>query len=98
LTTPLAWAGDSRRLFYGADVDKIMMVRVHTTPMLRSDQPEVVYDLRQLRVASDVESQWDILPDGRLIAIQKGMGEQDVSSFSIVLNWIDEVRRRLPAR
>jgi hypothetical protein len=97
-TTPLAWAGDSRRLFYGAEVDKIMMVNIQTTPVLDATAPEVAYDLRQLRVATDVGSQWDILPDGRLIAIQKGEGEQDITSFSVVLDWIDEVRTRVARR
>jgi hypothetical protein len=97
-TTPLAWDGESRRLFYGAAVDKIMMVNIRTTPFLEASQPRIAYDLRQLQIAGNEGGQWDILPDGRLIAIQKGEGEQDVSSFSIVLNWIDEVRRRLPAR
>jgi Tol biopolymer transport system component len=97
-TTRLAWAGDSRALFYGAAVDKIMKVNIETTPTPGGSTPRVAYDLRQLRVAGDVGSQWDILPDGRLIAIQKGEGEQDVSAFSVVLDWIDEVRRRLPQR
>jgi hypothetical protein len=75
-----------------------MMVNMQTTPTLKAGLPTPAYDLRGLRVASDVGSQWDILPDGRLITIQKGDGEQDVSSFSVVLDWVDEVRKRLPPR
>jgi hypothetical protein len=33
-----------------------------------------------------------------MIAIQKGDSEHDVSSFSIVLHWIDEVRTRVARR
>jgi hypothetical protein len=35
------------------------------------------------------------MPDGRLLAIQKGEGEGDITDFSVVLNWLDELRARM---
>jgi hypothetical protein len=97
-TPRLAWANDSRGLFYGTAVESIVMVTVQATPVLSASTPQVVHDLRRLRVALDRRSQWDILPDGQLIAIQKGDGEHDVASFSVVLNWTEELKQRVPTR
>jgi hypothetical protein len=40
-------------------------------------------------------SQWDILPDGRLLAIQRGEQEDDIREFNVVLNWMTEFRERM---
>jgi hypothetical protein len=34
------------------------------------------------------------MPDGRLLAIQRGEGEDDITVFNVVLNWLDELRAR----
>jgi hypothetical protein len=41
--------------------------------------------------------EWDIRPDGRLFAIQEGEGEDDITTFNVVLNWFDDLRARLTA-
>jgi hypothetical protein len=38
---------------------------------------------------------WDILPDGSLLAIQRGQGEDEVTQYNIVLNWLNELRLRM---
>jgi hypothetical protein len=35
------------------------------------------------------------MPDGRLLAIQKGEGEDDITDFNVVLHWLDELRSRV---
>lgn len=54
----------------------------------------VAYDLKKLRVDP---AEWDIMPDGGLLAIQKGEGEDDITVFNVVLNWLDELRARMTA-
>ena len=54
----------------------------------------MAYDLKRLRVNPN---EWDVMPDGRLLAIQKGEGERDITDFNVVLNWIDELRARVTA-
>jgi serine/threonine-protein kinase len=93
---PLAWA-DSRRLFYGNAPDVVMMVTLQTTPELKASDPVLAYDLRKLGVAGGRGNQWDILPDGRLIGIVMGPGEDRIPSLSIVLNWLDMLPERLGA-
>jgi len=87
----LAWA-DSRRLFITSDTEKVMSVTIETKPELKASTPEVAYDLKKLRVN---QSQWDILPDGRLLAIQRGEQEDDIREFNVVLNWMTEFRERM---
>jgi serine/threonine-protein kinase len=92
IDTRLAWAGDSRRLFYSTGSGKLMSVTVETKPSLSASAPVVAHDLNRLRVNA---ASWDILPDGRLLAVQKGDGEYEVKEFNIVLNWFAELRQRM---
>jgi hypothetical protein len=88
----LAWAGDSRRLFYSTGSRKFMSVTVDTKPSLPASTPVVAHDLNRLRV---YEVSWEILPNGRLLAVQRGDGEDDVKEVNIVLNWFNELRQRM---
>jgi hypothetical protein len=87
-----SWAGDSKRLVYGGLTDRLMAVTIEAKPALRSSVPVATYDLKQLRVTA---GEWGLLPDGRLLAIQRGEGEDDITSFNVVLNWFDELRERM---
>lgn len=69
-----------------------MSVTIETIPELKASTPALAYDLRNLRVNL---SQWDILPDGRLLAIQRGEQEDDIREFNLVLNWMTEFRERM---
>jgi serine/threonine-protein kinase len=90
-----AWANDGHRLFYSNDANNVMSVDIAATPKLTASAPVVAYDLKKLRVS---ELEWDIMPDGRLLAIQKGEGEDDITDFNVVLNWSDELRTRMTTR
>jgi serine/threonine-protein kinase len=87
----LAWA-DSRRLFFTSSTEKVMSVTIETKPELKASTPALAYDLKKLRVNL---SQWDILPDGSLLAIQRGEQEDDIREFNVVLNWMTEFRERM---
>jgi serine/threonine-protein kinase len=90
-----AWANGGRRLFYSNDPDKVMSVDISVTPKLTASAPVVAYDLKKLRVNP---TEWDVMPDGRLLAIQKGEGEGDITDFNVVVNWFDELRARMGTR
>jgi hypothetical protein len=87
------WSGDSTRVYYVKDPGRLMSVTIERTPALHVSAPVLVQDLVALRLDTD---NWDILADGRLIAIQRGAGEDPTTSFSVVLNWLDLVRGKLP--
>jgi hypothetical protein len=86
------WAGDSRRLFYDSIPYKVMSVTIETRPSLSASSPVVVLDMDKLR-----GFEWDALPDGRLLVIQKGEGEDNITQYNIVLNWFSELRERMKA-
>jgi Tol biopolymer transport system component/predicted Ser/Thr protein kinase len=86
------WAGDGRRLFYYSEPEKLMSVTIQTKPNLSASSPAMVHDLRKLRVDP---REWDVMPDGRIFAIQKGEGEDDITQFNVVLNWSSELRERM---
>jgi serine/threonine protein kinase/Tol biopolymer transport system component len=87
-----AWANGGRRLFYYNDPNRLMSVDITVMPRLSASAPVMAYDLKKLRVNP---KEWDVMPDGRLLAIQKGEGEGDITDFNIVLNWSDELRARM---
>jgi eukaryotic-like serine/threonine-protein kinase len=87
-----AWTNDGRHVFYYNDPYEVMSVAISVTPKLSASAPVVAYDLKKLRVNS---GEWDIMPDGRLLAIQRGEGEDDITVFNVVLNWLDELRARV---
>ena len=39
--------------------------------------------------------EWDVLPDGRILAIQRGEEEDDITHFDIVLGWTRELREQM---
>jgi len=88
-----AWANDSRHLYYYRQPDTVMSAVITVTPGVSASASVVAYDLKKLRVNP---GEWDIMPDGRLFAIQKGPGEDDITAFNVVLNWFDELRVRMP--
>ena len=83
---------DSRHVFYRALPSRIMSVTIQTTPELSGSAPVMAFDLEKLRVNP---YSWDILPDGRLLAVQRGRGEDEVREFNIVVNWLSELRQRM---
>jgi len=70
-------------------------VSIQTKPTVSASPPVVVHDLKRLRVTP---SEWDVLPDGRLVAIQKGAGEDDLTEVNLVLNWFEELKARVPTK
>jgi Tol biopolymer transport system component len=87
------WSRDGRRLFFAqASPDRIMSVVVERTPSLRALTPAQAFDMRALRLDPRV---WAVLPGDRLVGIQRGVGEDEVTSFQLILHWLDTVRGRL---
>ena len=81
----LAWALDNR-LFFATVDEKLMSVKVEAKPLLTASKPAFVLDLKKHRVAT-----WNIFPDGRLFAIQRSEAEDDITAFTVVFNWFDEL-------
>jgi serine/threonine-protein kinase len=86
------WSADSRRLYFCDLSEKLVFVTVQLEPLSVS-APAVVHDMRKLRLVN-----WDLLPDGSVLGLQKGDGEDDITTVNVVLNWFDELRARMGSR
>ncbi len=87
------WARDGRRLYYPTTQNKVMSVTVEDGARLSASAPTVAWDMDALRIPNQQFSTLlDLLPDGRLLAIQKGEGEDEITRFDVALNFDQEIR------
>jgi Tol biopolymer transport system component len=89
-TTP-RWSGDGRELFY-RNGDKMMAVDVQTSPVFRAGTPKMLFQ-------GNYAGSYDVAPDGkRFLMIKPPAGAQaPTDQVTVVLNWFEELRRRVPA-
>src|SRR6267154_4077462 len=61
-------------------------------PALRASPPAEIWDLDALRIPAPSGRLYDILPDERLLMVQRGEGEDELVRFEVVLHSFDEVK------
>jgi serine/threonine-protein kinase len=88
------WSPDGRRLYYLSTERNVMSVAIAPSPRLSASTPSKAWSMDSLRVAGNLV---DILPDGRLLAIQKGPEEDEVTGFDLTVNFFDEMKEKLAA-
>ncbi len=89
------WSADGKTIYFVSDRSRVMAAAVSAGPPLSVGAPALAFDLEKLRVD---DQDFDVLPDGRLLVIQKGEEEDDITRTNVVLNWTDELARRVGAR
>jgi Tol biopolymer transport system component len=83
------WSRSGRELFYRQD-DKMMIVDVETLPTFRPGRPRTLFEGRFL-------NSYDVAPDGtRFLMIKPDPAEFGPAHVNVVLNWFEEVKRRIP--
>ena len=90
------WTKHSNRLYFISGGTKFMVSTVITDPDLRSDVPRLVVDEPLLAQDSGAMRQYDVAPDGRILAVK----EDDSVRFDyivVVQNWLSEARALLSA-
>jgi eukaryotic-like serine/threonine-protein kinase len=99
------WSRDGRELFY-RNGDAAIAVSVKTDPGFSFDEPKTLfrgtYTSANFLAGLDVNP-WDISPDGKRFLMMKPIGnaasaEESPRQVNIVLNWIDELKQRIPAK
>jgi serine/threonine-protein kinase len=85
-----AWSRDGRELFYIAPSRKLMAVPVETRPEFRAGVPAPLFDLGP-------GSDYDVAPNGQSFAVIRKVALEEPQQLSVVLNWFDDVRRRMTA-
>ena len=88
------WSHNGRELFYWSTLGngKLSRVDVQTAPNLRLGIPETLFQ-------TDVGTTWDVAPDNTRFLIEQVPGAQEgARRLEAVVNWFDELRRRVPAK
>jgi Tol biopolymer transport system component len=91
------WAPDSRDLFY-RNGDRMMAVAIETELELSVGTPRLLFEGNFLPGPTWTPRNYDISPDGqRFLMIKR---EQDLvpTELIVVLNWFEELKRRVPRR
>ena len=83
-----AWSKDSKELFFVLGA-KMMASHVSLTPVFSSSRPEALFD-------APWRGAWVVAPDGRFLMIRRSEAETSTREIRIVLNWFEELKRRLP--
>jgi Tol biopolymer transport system component len=89
-TTP-RWSNDGRELFY-RNGDKMMAVDVQASPAFRAGTPKMLFQ-------GNYANSYDVAPDGKRFLMIKppAGGQASTGQVTVVLNWFEELRRRVPA-
>ena len=89
--TGFRWSRSGRELFY-RNGDKLMAVAIETSPTFRAGTPKLLFEKRYHNVA------WDVDADDKrfLIIHQPSLQQATAEHLSVVLNWFEELRRRVP--
>jgi hypothetical protein len=90
------WSRDGRELVYRS-FGQVFAVPMDTTRGTPAGTPRVLFDANAyVSGAGDRAGfDYDLAPDGRFLMVKRSTEEQ-VSSLHVVLNWIDELKRRVP--
>ena len=86
------WTRDGAAICYESPDGQVLKAGVATRPTLRLSTPIPIWDLNRLRIVSEG---WDLLPDGRLLGIQKDEAEDEFTRLDVVLHFDRELGRRV---
>jgi Tol biopolymer transport system component len=87
--TDPAWSRDGRELFYQGG-GKMMSAAVETGPKFRAGVPNPLFELTNLDAC-------DVAPDGKRFVMIRTRGDDAARSLAVVLNWFDDLKRRVSA-
>jgi serine/threonine-protein kinase len=91
------WSPDGRELFYHSG-DAAMAVRVETDPTFKPGKPTVLFRGTQSKSTWADYTFWDISPNGKRFLMLKEAAVEAPSKISVVVNWIEELKQRVPGK
>jgi Tol biopolymer transport system component/predicted Ser/Thr protein kinase len=93
-TEPL-WNPNGRELFYRSG-DKMMAVNIATQPSLGAGKPRVLFE-GQYQPSPATIPNYDVSADGQRFLMLKPVEQaQSPDQINVVLNWFEELKRRVP--
>ena len=91
------WPRGGHQLFYRAG-DTMMAVDVQTTPTFAAGTPRKLFD-KMFERSIALWANYDVSPDGqRLLMVRRENPSLPATHINVVLNWIEELRQKLPAQ
>jgi eukaryotic-like serine/threonine-protein kinase len=96
--TEPAWNPNGRELFYRSG-DKMMAVDIATQPGFAAGKPRLLFE-RHYQPTPVTFPDYDVSPDGQRFLMLKP-SESTVAAptqINVVLNWFEELKRRVPAK
>jgi eukaryotic-like serine/threonine-protein kinase len=93
--TEPAWNRNGRELFYRSG-DKMMSVDIVTQPSFTSGKPRMLFE-GPYTPAAGTTPNYDVSPDGqRFLMVKANEQEAAPTQINVVLNWFEELKRRVP--
>ncbi len=93
--TEPAWNRNGRELFYRSG-DRMMAVDVTTQPSFSVGKPRVLFEGKYAPAPYPV-TDYDVSPDGqRFLMVKPSEQEAATTQINVVLNWFEELKRRVP--
>ena len=92
------WNRNGRELFYRSG-NKMMAVQVTTQPGFSAGKPAMLFE-REYAMSEFPATgvAYDVSPDGqRFLMVKETDQNTAVTQISVVLNWFEELKRRVPA-
>ena len=93
-TRPL-WARSGTELFYLDGAGAMTRVPVQMAPTFSAGTPAKVFDTRYF---TGLGRSYDVSPDGQRFLMIKASGTEQAPSMVVVLNWLEELKAKLPAK
>jgi len=94
--TEPVWNRNGRELFYRSG-NRMMAVEVSTQPAFSAGKSRMLFERRYLQPPfPQTNPGYDVSPDGQRFLMVK-QGEQAPTQISVVLNWLEDLKRRAPA-
>jgi Tol biopolymer transport system component len=92
------WAPDGRELFYRRHNGReVMAVSIKTEPEFTAGPPRVLFEGRYEEGELHVIQNYDLAPDGqRFVMIKRSEPDRGPTQLNVVLNWFEELNRRVP--
>ena len=86
------WSADGRTLFFrgGEDYQEIFAAAIQTEPVFSRSDPESLFEATGPFQISDLH------PDGERFAMLRIADTEVAPQINIILNWIEELKERVP--
>jgi serine/threonine-protein kinase len=87
------WSPDGGKEIRYVDADsQVMSVQLKFEPTFSASEPKALYSIKDLKIRGST-----FAPDGRMMVVLQGVSEQTTKSIGLVVNFLDELRTKMPA-